>query len=157
VAAHSETPRKRAGLRLWLLAVSLPLTLAACERAIQVRGNLPDDGDVAKISPGIHTRGDIASLLGTPSTVSTFEDSKWYYIGQKTTEFAFFEPEVLERKVVVVSFDDAGTVADTTVYTLEDGQEIEPVGRVTPTEGKDLTILQQLIGNLGRFRGTESK
>jgi len=157
VAGLSETTRKCGRLRLWLLAASLPLALSACERAIQVRGNLPDDDEVAKISPGIHTRGDIASLLGTPSTVSTFEDSKWYYIGQKTTEFAFFEPEVLERKVVVVSFDDAGTVAETNIYTLEDGQEIEPVGRVTPTEGKDLTILQQLIGNLGRFPGSTSK
>ncbi len=153
----SEKSRTRGRLRLWLLATILPLALSACERAIQVRGNLPDDDEVAKISPGIHTRGDIASLLGTPSTVSTFEDSKWYYIGQKTTEFAFFEPEVLERKVVEVSFDDAGTVAETKVYTLEDGQEIDPVARVTPTEGKDLTVLQQLLGNLGRFRPTETK
>jgi len=156
VPGSPASSSKRGGARLWLLAATLPLALSACEQAIQVRGNLPDDGDVAKISPGIHTRGDIASLLGTPSTVSTFEDSKWYYIGQKTTEFAFFEPEVLERKILVVSFDPAGTVAETKVYTLEDGQAIDPVERVTPTEGKDMTILQQLIGNLGRFRGDTS-
>ncbi len=109
---------------------------------------------VSKINPGVHTRIDIASLLGSPSTVSTFQDSKWYYIGQKTTQFAFFEPEILERKVLVISFDDAGYVADTRTYGIEDGKIIDPVERITPTEGRELSIIQQLLGNLGRFTGT---
>ena len=109
-------------LRPVLLAGVLALALGACAQSVQVRGNIPDGEVVSKISPGVHTRIDIASLLGSPSTVSTFEDSKWYYIGQKTTQFAFFEPEVLERKVLVISFDAAGYVAGTRTYGLEDGQ-----------------------------------
>jgi len=156
MANRSEKSRKGRALRLWLLAAVVPLALAGCEKPIQVHGNLPDDETVSKISPGVQTKGDVASLLGTPSTVSTFQDSKWYYIGQKSTQFAFFEPDVLERKVVVVSFDDSGTVTGMKTYTLADGKDITPVGRVTPSEGENMTILQQLIGNLGRFSGTSS-
>ncbi len=58
---------------------------------------------------------------------------------------------MLERKVLVVSFDAAGLVATTRTYALEDGQPIDPVGRVTPTEGREISILQQLIGNIGKF------
>ncbi len=134
-----------------LLAGVLALALGACAQSVQVRGNLPDAEAISKISPGVHSRIDIESLLGSPSAVSTFEDSKWYYIGQKTTQFAFFEREVLERKVLVVSFDKAGLVAETTAYGLEDGKIIDPVGRVTPTEGRELSVLQQLFGNIGRF------
>ncbi len=137
-----------------LLAGVLALALGACQQSVQVRGNIPDGEMVSKINPGVHTRIDIASLLGSPSTVSTFQDSKWYYIGQKTTQFAFFEPEILERKVLVISFDDAGYVADTRTYGLEDGKIIDPVERITPTEGRELSIIQQLLGNLGRFTGT---
>jgi outer membrane protein assembly factor BamE (lipoprotein component of BamABCDE complex) len=129
----------------------LALALGACEQSVQVRGNIPDAEVISKIDPGTHSRVDVASLLGSPSTVSTFEDSKWYYIGQKTTQFAFFEPEVLERKVVVISFNDAGYVVDTRTYGLEDGKIIDPVGRITPTEGRELSVIQQLLGNLGRF------
>ncbi|MFQ5774349.1 MAG: outer membrane protein assembly factor BamE [Kiloniellaceae bacterium] len=150
IAANSAD---RAGLRSVLLGAILALGLGACEQSIQVRGNLPDPADLSKISPGVHSRVDVAKLLGSPSTVSTFQDSKWYYIGQKTTEFAFFRPEVLERKVVVVSFDEGGKVADTKTYTLADGQTIDPVDRVTPTEGREVTLLQQIFGNLGRFSG----
>ena len=141
-------------LRPVLLAGVLALALGACEQSVQVRGNIPDGEVISKINPGVHSRIDVASLLGSPSTVSTFQDNKWYYIGQKTTQFAFFEPEVLERKVLVISFDDAGYVAATRTYGLEDGKIIDPVERITPTEGREFSIIQQLLGNLGRFTGT---
>ncbi len=141
----------RPALRASLLAGILALGLGACAQDIRVRGNFPNAEAVSKINPGIHSRIDIQSLLGSPSTVSTFRDSKWYYIGQKSTQFAFFEPKVLERTVLVVSFDEAGLVEATRTYALEDGQPIDPVDRVTPTEGREVSILQQLLGNLGKF------
>ena len=150
---QSSKRTNRVTLRLVLLAGVLAFALGACAQSVQVRGNIPDGDVVSKINPGVHTRIDIASLLGSPSTVSTFQDSKWYYIGQKTTQFAFFEPEILERKVLVISFDDAGYVADTRTYGIEDGKIIDPVERITPTEGRELSIIQQLLGNLGRFTG----
>ena len=141
----------RPALRASLLAGILALGLGACAQDIRVRGNIPDAEAVSKINPGVHSQIDIQSLLGSPSTVSTFQDSKWYYIGQKSTQFAFFAPEVLERTVLVVSFDAAGLVVTTRTYDLADGRTIDPVDRITPTEGREISILQQLIGNLGRF------
>ena len=141
----------RPTLRVSLLVGILALGLGACAKDIRVRGNIPDSEVVSKINPGIHSRIDIQSLLGSPSTVSTFQDSKWYYIGQKSTQFAFFEQEVLERTVLVVSFDAAGLVVTTRTYDLADGRTIDLVDRVTPTEGREISILQQLIGNLGKF------
>ncbi len=141
----------RPALRASLLAGILAFGLGACAQDIQVRGNIPDVDVVSKINPGIHSRIDIQSLLGSPSTISTFQDSKWYYIGQKSTQFAFFEQKVLERTVLVVSFDAAGLVETTQTYALEDGQPIDLVERVTPTEGRELSFLQQFLGNLGRY------
>jgi outer membrane protein assembly factor BamE (lipoprotein component of BamABCDE complex) len=141
----------RPALRASLLAAILALGLGACAQDIQVRGNIPDSEVISKINPGIHSRLDIQSLLGSPSTMSTFQDSKWYYIGQRSTQFAFFEPEVLERTVLVVSFDAAGLVATTRTYALEDGRPIDPVDRITPTEGRDMSVLQQLLGNIGKY------
>ena len=142
---------RRPALRASLLVGILALGLGACAKDIRVRGNIPDAEAVSKINPGVHSRVDIQSLLGSPSTVSTFLDSKWYYIGQKSTQFAFFAPEVLERTVLVVSFDAAGLVETTRTYDLADGQIIDPVDRVTPTEGREISILQQLLGNIGKF------
>ena len=150
---------RRGPKRIWapaMVGTVLAIGLSACAQDISIRGNMPLDEDLARIAPGVHSRNDVARLLGSPSTVSTFEDSKWYYIGQKTTVFAFFAPEVLERKVVVVSFDDAGTVAETKTIGLADGQDIDPVDRITPTEGRKKNLLQEIFGNIGRF-GTSTE
>lgn len=150
--------RKRHNRRLTLTAVAgiaLSVTLVACEAPVEVRGHLPDNDIIAKIRPGKHGRSDVRDLLGSPSTLSSFQDETWYYVGSKTQQFAFFKPEVLKRSVFAITFDEGDTVETTRLYTKADGRPVDPVDRITPTEGRDLTILQQLLGNVGRFN-TES-
>ena len=53
--------------------------------------------------------------------------------------------------MLVVAFDGNGRVSGTRTYTLADARDVDPVDRVTPTEGRELTLLQQLLGNIGRF------
>ncbi len=137
--------------RALVLAAGAALLLSACGNPIRVRGQIPEPESVEAIIPGVHSRQDVAQLLGSPSTISTFQDRKWYYIGQKSSQFAFKKPTVLERSVLMVSFDPRGYVEEKVVYSLEDSREIDPVDRITPTEGRELTVWQQLLGNLGRL------
>jgi outer membrane protein assembly factor BamE (lipoprotein component of BamABCDE complex) len=151
-ATNARRPGSRVrGLGVGLLLACATIALSACGNTVQVRGNTPDPEDVAAIKPGVHSRQDIIDLLGSPSTVSTFEDRRWYYIGQKTHQVAFMKPEVLDRNVLVITFDDAGVVEGTEHYDMADAQEVDPVDRETPSEGRDLTLLQQLFGNIGKF------
>ena len=131
--------------------VSLLLAAGACSPTIDNRGYVPDKEALEKVKPGTQTRNDVADLLGTPSSVTPFSENTWIYIQSKTSTIAFFEPKVLEQNVVVVDFDDAGIVHDVRRYSLEDGKVIDPVTRKTPAPGKELSFLEQLVGNLGKF------
>lgn len=130
---------------------TLALALGACEAPVDVRGHLPDPETMAQIKPGEDGRSDVIDLLGSPSARSSFRDRTWYYIGSKEQQFAFFDAEVLKRNVFAVTFNEGDTVESTRLYTKADGRAVNPVDRITPTPGRDLTILQQLLGNLGRF------
>ncbi|HWA42890.1 MAG TPA: outer membrane protein assembly factor BamE [Hypericibacter adhaerens] len=141
--------RRRVALSVASFAVAA-LT-AGCSPTIDTRGNLPDADNVLKIQPGIDTKNEVAQLLGSPSTTGTFNDNKWYYISTRTRSVAFLEPEIEDQQVLIVSFDKTGVVDDLKVLGLEDAKQIEPNERVTPTLGRELTIIQQLLGNLGRF------
>jgi outer membrane protein assembly factor BamE (lipoprotein component of BamABCDE complex) len=140
-----------------LLAGLLASGLVACAPQVDTRGNLPDPETVLEVQPGVHDRDQVATILGSPSTVATFEDDTWYYISRRTEKIAFFEPEVVDQQVLVVKFGQDGLVADMAVYGVEDGQVIEPVERTTPTSGRELTILQQLFGNIGRFNTAQEE
>ncbi|CUW40193.1 conserved protein of unknown function(containing Lipoprotein SmpA/OmlA domain,31-106;) [Magnetospirillum sp. XM-1] len=134
-----------------LLAACLIVTATACSPIIEVRGNNPQPEQLAQIKVGTSTREDVQALLGTPSNITPFGEESWHYISAITEREAFFEPEVKERKVVTVVFDRAGTVRAIDNRGLEDGKDVVPATRETPTAGKELTILQQLMGNVGRF------
>lgn len=139
--------------RLALSVASLVVAAlaAGCTPTIDTRGNLPDADNVLKIQPGIDTKNEVAQLLGSPSTVGTFSDSKWYYISTRTRSLAFLEPEIEDQQVLIVSFDKSGVVDDMKIIGIEEAKQITPNERVTPTLGRELTVLQQLLGNLGRF------
>ncbi len=154
--SHSWRRRCRCGVAVFLLA-AMGLSLAACNAPVHIRGHVTDPESVEAIKAGEYTREDVLTLLGTPSTVSTFDERKWYYIGHKATKFAFQHPEILERNVLVVSFDDTGYVNHKQIFSLADGREIEPIARETSTEGRDFTIMQQLLGNLGRLPGSGTR
>ena len=62
-----------------------------------------------------------------------------------------FEPKIVDRHVVAVEFDETGVVKEVRQYDEQDGRRIDPVERVTPTAGNEMTILDQFFGNLGRF------
>lgn len=135
----------------------LGLTAAACAPTLATRGNMTDPDAVAAIQTGATTREEVANLLGTPTSVGTFDQNVWYYIGQKTEKTAFFTPEVLERRVVVVHFDDTGVVSDLKILDKNQGMDIEMVERTTPTHGREMGFLEQMIGNLGRFSAKDTK
>ena len=96
-------------------------------------------------------RRQVAELLGSPSTVGTFNAKIWYYISKRTKTISFLDPEILDQEVLQINFDNAGLVSDMRIYGLENARTITPDPNVTPTSGKELTILQQIMGNIGRF------
>jgi outer membrane protein assembly factor BamE (lipoprotein component of BamABCDE complex) len=140
-------------LRLSRLALALggTLALASCAKTIDQRGNLPPDDKLAEIQTGASTRDDVTRLLGTPSSTGTFDDKTWYYISKRTEQFAFLAPEIIDQQVVAITFDDNGTVRDLKRLGMADKRDVTPVARATPAAGKELSFMEQLIGNVGKF------
>ncbi len=139
--------------QVWrLLGVgALVVVVAACASRVENRGNLPDPELLSGIKPGEASREQVAQILGSPSSVAVFDQETWYYISEKTETLAFFEPEVTTRNVVIVRFDTKGVVKGVETLGLAQGREVEPIERITPTAGREYTVMEQLIGNLGRF------
>lgn len=142
--------RARRAARL-CAAPAVLILLAACEPRVSNHGFAPQLADLQDIAAGSDTRGSVLRKLGRPSTFSSFESNSWYYEASRVETVAFYAPEVVERTVVSVKFDDAGLVTDVARFGVEDGQVIDLITRRTPTYGRELTILQQIFGNLGRF------
>ena len=135
-----------------VVAAAAAALLFACSPIQDNNGNIPLAESMEKIAPGKQTREQVRETLGTPSAVGAFEESDvWYYIGKRTRTVAFLKPEVLEHRVVEIRFGADGRVSEVNAIDATQVAKPDPVDRVTPTEGNEFTILEQLIGNIGRF------
>ncbi len=109
-----------------------------------------DVDDVASITIGESNKGDVRKALGSPTTTAPMNDDVWYYIGQTTERFGWRREVVKERKTLTMLFDEDGVLASLTAEDNQ-GREFTMNKDSTDTAGRELTILQQFFGNLGRF------
>ncbi|MDX2103525.1 MAG: outer membrane protein assembly factor BamE [Alphaproteobacteria bacterium] len=133
------------------VALVMVLALGACSPIVDQRGALLEPDRIEAVRPGLHTRAEVQAILGTPTSVSTFDPNIWYYVGRRTETLAWFAPKPTEQQAVMVRFDASGTVTEVVRRGLEDSQQVAMTSRETPTAGHSLTFLEQLFGNVGRF------
>lgn len=129
------------------------LALAGCETIVDQRGFAPSPGTVEKLEIDTQSREDVVRVVGSPSAVATFNPNVWYYISQKQEAWAFLTPTMIEQNVMQLTFNDSGRLTAIKKYDLSDARDITMVSRITPTSGKELTVLEQIMGNVGRFSG----
>lgn len=135
----------------WIIMAVSGVCVLCCTPTIESRGQLPAAEALAQIQPGVQTKDDVQVILGTPSSFSVFGEEAWYYISSREERFAFYPPQELERKVIVIRFDNKGMVKEIQTYGLEDGQLIEHAYHTTQAAGSEISLLKQLLGNVGRF------
>jgi len=137
-----------------LVLVVSAVALTSCVKTVNIRGYIADEELVSEIVPGVDNQESVEAALGTPSIKATFDDRTWYYVSRKTKNLAFLQPRLVDQQIMAVHFDKDGNVEGIKRYTLADARKVSIVDRKTPTRGRQLGLLQQLFGNIGRFAGT---
>ena len=125
--------------------------LTACSPTVDIRGMLPKPEEVAKIQVGKSKDEEVLAILGTPSSALHYGGETWYYIHEKTETVSFFDPKVVEYQALVIDFDDNGRVKSLRQIDKNQLQDVGMTGRETPTAGREYSVLEQLIGNVGKF------
>jgi outer membrane protein assembly factor BamE (lipoprotein component of BamABCDE complex) len=141
----------------WALRLLPFLALAACINPVDQHGNLPEADKVAKIKPGTTDKATVTQLLGSPSSVAAFDPNTWYYISEKVRPVAVLKPQVLDQEVVAIHFNSDGIVQGIDRRDLGDAEAVVPNPNATPAPGREFTLMEQLIGNFGKFTASEKK
>jgi outer membrane protein assembly factor BamE (lipoprotein component of BamABCDE complex) len=132
-------------------AAALLLAAAGCSPTVSNHGYRPNAEVVAQIKPGVTSKEEVQRLLGSPSSLSTFSDQSWYYVTQRTEQLTFYQEKVAAQDVLRIDFDANGLVADVNKRGLDVARNVVPASETTKTGGNELTLLQQFVGNIGRF------
>jgi outer membrane protein assembly factor BamE (lipoprotein component of BamABCDE complex) len=130
------------------------LMVSACTPTTVNRGNFLHQDDIAAIQPFTSNKNDVLNILGTPTAKAVFDENTWYYVGLTTEKKSFMDEKVTGRQTVKISFSDTDFV-DTIALVENDPVDVPTNNRITPTSGNEVTALQQILGNIGKFNPPE--
>ena len=146
-------------LSLWRTALSVALIgfigMSACTAIYRSHGYVPNETDVAEIEVGVTERSDVVRALGQPAVRNSQYGESWFYIRTDFRHFNYEQTKIVDREIVVVSFDDSGPVSNVERYGLEDGRVVAMSRRVTETNLGRLSVIEQLLRSLGRIDPAE--
>ncbi|WP_415920740.1 outer membrane protein assembly factor BamE [Tateyamaria sp. SN6-1] len=140
-------------MRTWTLISFLAATvsLAACSAQFRNHGYIPPEEDLQELAVGIDTRASVEDLVGTPTSGGVLEGGDFYYVAHTTRTFGPRRPEVVDRQVLAMSFDDEGVLQNIERFGLEEGRVVVLERRVTDSGVTDTPFLRQLLGSFGRI------
>ena len=126
------------------------LSVAACAPISSYSGFQAIESDPKDVKVGVDTKSTVRGKLGSPSATSTFDPNVWFYMNQVKSRVAFRRPTVIARNVTAIAFNkETESVTSVNNYTLKDGKVIAYNARETPTRGREITILEQMLGAVG--------
>jgi len=123
--------------------------VSACTVRTSQHGAIFTEAEIQQIQQGM-SQEQVELTLGSPNAKSTVGDGVYYYISTKTEQpVGFMKPQVVERRVLAVYFDDSRQVQRVANYGLDDGKVIDFITRETPTYGGEDGLLKELFRNIG--------
>jgi outer membrane protein assembly factor BamE (lipoprotein component of BamABCDE complex) len=137
------------------LILAVFVAAAGCTPQVTTHGTPMTRMEMADLTPGVDTRGSVRRQLGQPITTSVLEGETWFYVSTIMEQVAYRAPTLVDRKVIAISFDESGLVTEVNRYGTEDGVVVALRTETTPTFGRELTVAQQLFGNIGRISGDQ--
>ena len=129
------------------------LMISGCGLEKYQNSDLPDTRRLEAVRVG-DTKEKVLRVLGTPNYQSLPEEGIGdvvFYAQSKKSSRIFFDPEVTERIIHVYTFDKKGILTDKKLLTLADGNKVSYDSTTTHVGGKELSVLEQLAENFGRY------
>ena len=132
------------------LATLMASIVSACSESYQNHGYVPSEEDLGILEVGADTRGSVDEIIGAPG-VSGLGGDDYYYIKSRIATYGPRKPKVVDREIVVISFNSNETIENIERFGLEDGNVVRLSRRVTDSSVVNTNILRQLFGNFGNI------
>ncbi len=135
----------------WVLSIGLVIALGACTPTFRNHGYVPPEEELQTLVVGVDSRATVDDIIGAPSASGLLSGGDYYYVRSRVKEVGFRRPQVIDRQVLAISFDERDTIANIERFSLADGNIVPLTRRVTDSSVVGKGFLRQLLGNFGNI------
>ncbi len=135
-----------------LLSGLLICSLSACSRDLFIthNGNMPSNERIEQVKLG-QSKYEVKSILGSPSTVVSFDKNTWIYMSSDIERIAFLAPKEVSRDVLTIKFNEQNEVIDIDRMSEKDGKQVAINEDKTETLGQQQGFFKRFFGGVGSY------
>ena len=129
----------------------LCILCSSCAPISRISGYVPPESEISQLQIGSSTKEDVIRKLGEPLSNSLYPTSFLLYVQKRVEVLAFFRPQIEDRKVVKLTFDENLILKQIDFREEAPVEVFEADQKTVVSEGRELTFWQQMFGNIGNF------
>jgi len=124
------------------------LVITSCTGRISNHGTVNIENHINSIIEKKLEKAEVEALLGPPTTTSSFEFNKWYYIKSSLAHKSIYKPELIDHKLYEIIFNNQNVAIKINIYNKENLNKISYNEDVTETKGNETTLIQKIFKDI---------
>ncbi len=135
------------------IALSILITsLISCGQ-IEKKGYSFELSDYQLLKENVDDKNDALNFMGYPSFISEVNQKElWVYYSEDMKKVLFFKPEILDRKIITISFKEQNSVEAIKNYNLKNQTSIKFNNNYTDVVNREKGWWSQIFGNIGQVK-----
>ena len=134
--------------------IFLLIALNACVSKLDKRGYMFDMSNHNLLQEGITSKERVLKIMGSPTLISDLDsDEAWIYYAENLKRLLFFKPDIISRDVLVIKFNEIGTIRELNRFDLSDeDKQLQFAENFTNVESRKIGFLKSLFNNVGQIK-----
>jgi outer membrane protein assembly factor BamE (lipoprotein component of BamABCDE complex) len=134
--------------------IFLLIALNACVSKLDKSGYMFDMSNHNLLQEGITSKERVLKIMGSPTLISDLDsDEAWIYYAENLKRLLFFKPDIISRDVLVIKFNEFGTIRELNRIDLNDEEkQLQFAANFTNVESRKIGFLKSLFSNVGQVK-----
>ncbi len=131
-------------MRIFLILLFIIASGCKANKVSKNHGFISLETKFEKIQINKTNKNDLIKNIGHPSSISEFDENKWFYIERKKTNQSLFKlgiKKINKNNILIVDFNNKGLVENKKIIDLNNMNDVKYVKKITQKEfDQDNTI-----------------
>ena len=121
-------------MRIFLIILFIIASGCKANKVSKNHGFISLETKFEKIQINKTNKNDLIKTIGHPSSISEFDENKWFYIERKKTNQSLFKlgiKKINKNNILIVDFNNKGLVENKKIIDLNNMNDVKYVKKIT--------------------------
>ena len=104
-----------------------------------------------KIQIKVTNKNDLIKIIGPPSSISTFDKNKWFYIERVKTNLSIFKlgkQKIKTNNILILEINQYGILENKSIINIDEMNKVKFVKTTTTKDFEDKNLLYDVFSSL---------